>query len=178
MDKELKNKIDFINQKTGKKTGFSIPENYFEEMEDNFFSSIATESLPKDDAFKTPSNYFETVENDILSKLNIETDKEVKVISLYKRVLNFIPIAAAASVLLFIGLNYFNTSKTYTFDDITEADIASWYENGYGNTNNDELAMVLDSSDFEEDILPSIEDDNLEDYLNTVDDSILLNEIQ
>ncbi len=88
MDKELKNKIDFINQKTGKKTGFSIPENYFEEMEDNFFSSIATESLPKEDAFKTPSNYFETVENDILSKLNIETDKEVKVISLYKRVLN------------------------------------------------------------------------------------------
>ena len=83
MDKELKNKIDFINQQTGKKTGFSTPENYFEEMEDNFFYfNNNFLNLPRKDVFKTPSNYFSTVENDILTKLNIKTKKEVKVISL------------------------------------------------------------------------------------------------
>lgn len=178
MDKELKNKIEYINQKAGKKTMFSIPENYFEGIEDTILSSIVTKKLPKGNLYKTPSNYFNTVENDILTKLSIETPKEVKVISLYKRVLQFIPVIAAASVLLFIGLNYFNTSSTYSFDDITQADIASWYENGYGSTNNVELATILDFSDFDEDILASINDENLEDYLNTIDNSTLLNEIQ
>ena len=178
MDKELKNKIDFINQRTGKKTGFSTPENYFEEMEDIFFTTITIENLPKEEILKTPENYFNTVEDTILTKLNIVTPKKGKVISLYQKVLKFIPVTAAASVLLFIGLNYFNTNNTFTFDDITQADVTSWYENGYGTTNNDELAITLDSSDFEEGILTSINDDNLEDYLNTIDDTTLLNEIQ
>ena len=82
MDKELKNKIDFINQRTGKKTGFSTPENYFEEMEDNFFTTITIENLPKEEILKTPENYFNTVEDTILTKLNIVTPKKGKVISI------------------------------------------------------------------------------------------------
>ena len=177
MDKDLKHSIDFINNKVGKKTGFSLPENYFEEMEPTFFSSETTVTISKENAFKTPDNYFNTVEENILTKLKA-TSKEVKVISLYKRVLDFIPITAAASVLLFIGLHYFTTNNQNSFNTITQADVASWYENGYGDTDTNELAIVLESSDFEENILPSIDDENLEEYLNTIDSSTLINENQ
>jgi len=178
MNKETKNRTDYINQKTGKKTGFSIPVNYLEEIEDTIISSIITKKLPKEIPYKTPSNYFNTVENDILAKLKTENPIEGKVISLHQKILNLVPFIAAASVLLFIGLNYFNTSTTYDFDDITETDITSWYENGYGSTDNNELAAVLDTSDFDEDFLSSMNDDNIEDYLNTIDNTTLLNEIQ
>ncbi len=177
MNKDLKHSIDFINNKAGKKTGFSLPENYFEEMEEAFFSSETTVVISKENIFKTPANYFDTVEENILTKLKV-APKEVKVISLYKKVLDFIPIAAAASVLLFIGLNYLTYSSKDSFNTITQADIASWYENGYGNTDINELAIILEPSDFEDNILPLINDENLEDYLNTIDSSTLINENQ
>lgn len=177
MDKDLKHSIDFINNKAGKKTGFSLPENYFEEMEKAFFSSETTVVISKENTFKTPANYFDTVEENILTKLKA-APKEVKVISLYKRVLDFIPVAAAASVLLFIGLHYITTSNKESFNTITQADIASWYENGYGDTDTNELAIALESSDFEDNILPSMDAEHLEDYLNTIDNSTLINEIQ
>ena len=177
MDKELKNKIDFINQKTGKKTGFSIPNSYFENIENSLNSVIISNGFTKETAFKTPPNYFHNLENDVLKKLSI---KETKVNSLKQKVLQFIPFVAAASVLLFIGLNYFNTANSSFPDNINETDITLWYENGYGNTNNIELASILETSDFKEDnIITFLNDDNLEDYLNTtIDDSLLLTEIE
>ncbi|CAM1347306.1 hypothetical protein [Tenacibaculum insulae] len=178
MDKELQHKIDFINQKAGKKTGFSTPENYFDAFDENVNSLIASRKFSKQNAFKTPSNYFDSVESNILTKLKLEENKKVKVIPLYQKVLKFMPVAAAAAILLFIGLNYFNTQNLSAFDKITQADISSWYENGYGDTNNSELAIVLDTADFEEDILPFINDTNLEDYINTIDDSSLLNDLE
>ncbi|MEX6625948.1 hypothetical protein [Tenacibaculum salmonis] len=182
MDKELKHTTDFINRKIGKKTGFSIPKNYFEEIDDTILSSIITDKLDKQEHFKTPSNYFDTVEDAILKQITIKTPKEikkVKVISLYQKMLQFIPLTAAASVLLFVSLHYLNTTKTYTFDDITATEISLWYENGYGISNNEELGFVLDASVFDDtDILQSINNQNLEDYLNTIDNTTLLNEIE
>ena len=178
MNKETKNTTDFINQKTGKNTGFLIPKNYFDELEDNFTSEITIRSLSKKEAFTTPSNYFNTIENTILTKLDITTSKETKVISLQKRILQFVPLSAAAAVLLFIGLNYFNTNNTNTFDDITYTEITSWYENGYGETYNTDLATFLESEDFEDDFLTSINDNNLENYLDNIDEATFINEIE
>lgn len=181
MDKELKNSVDFINQKVGKKTGFDIPENYFNGIEEKVFTTISSVNLPKENAFKTPSNYFNSVEDDIFAKLNLNNnkEKEVKVISIRKKILQLVPIAAAASVLLFIGLNYTNNTSTVTFDDITLADVESWYENGYGDTNNEDLAIAFNSSIIEDnDSFLSISDENLEEYLNDIDNSDFINEIQ
>ncbi len=181
MNKELKNSVDFINQQVGKKTGFDIPENYFKGIEEKVTTNIFLEDLPKENTFKTPSNYFDTFEDDLFSKLNLndKKEKEVKVISIKKKVLQFIPLAAAASVLLFIGLNYFNTtSSSVTFDDITIADVESWYENGYGDTDSDELAIAFNETNIEDDTFSSITDENLEEYLNDIDNSDFINEIQ
>lgn len=175
MNKELKHTIDFLNQKVGKNTGFSTPENYFQEVEENFTASTFIDNLPKGKTFVAPSNYFETVDDSILSKLTIEESKEVKIISLKKRFLQYIPMTAAASVLLFIGISYFNTQKT-TFDDITITDIESWYENGYGETYTEELAAAINTSNIEEDLFASISDESLENYI--LDTTTPLNDIE
>lgn len=181
MDKEIKNKIDFINQKAGKQTGFSTPKNYFDGIEEDVLNSIKTESFSKKNSFEVPRNYFDKIEDDIFAKINTLEPKETKVISLRKRVLQLVPIAAAASVLLFIGLNYFNTNGKgviYTIDDISDADLSAWYENGYGDTNDDELALALNTTDLESDTFNDISDDNLEEYLNGIDSSTYLNELE
>jgi len=172
MDKELKNSIDFINQKVGKNTGFSTPSNYFKQLEESIEISLYTNDLPKNNAFKVPTDYFDTLENDILSKAKEET----KVTSIRKKIIQFIPYTAAASVLLFVGINYFNTNKT-TFEDITIADIESWYENGYGDTETEDLSIAFNDVNIEEDVL-SIDENQLEDYLNTIDSDDIINEIQ
>lgn len=180
MDKELKNNIDFINQKVGKQTGYSTPKNYFEGIEEDIFSSIKAENFNKKNSFKVPNNYFNKVEEDIFAKINNQDTKETTVISLRKRVLQFVPFAAAASILLFIGLNYFNTSTgtNYTIDDITDADLTAWYENGYGDTDDDELALALNITDLESDTFNDVSNDHLEEYLDGIDSSTYLNEIQ
>ncbi|XRE44409.1 hypothetical protein ACIVBQ_002613 [Tenacibaculum discolor] len=177
MNEKLKHTIDFINQQVGKDCGFSTPQNYFEEVEETINTSIFIDSLPKNKAFNTPDSYFDDIEAQIQSKLTTEQITETKVISLRKRVLQYIPVAAAASVLLFIGINYFNTQKI-TFEDITITDIESWYENGYGDIDNSELAVTLNTSELDEDILASISDETLEDYLDSVDTPTLINEIE
>ncbi|MDO6676085.1 hypothetical protein Q4517_11070 [Tenacibaculum sp. 1_MG-2023] len=177
MDKKLKHTIDYINQQVGKDNGFSTPQNYFEKVEETINTSVFIDSLPKNKPFNTPHGYFDTIEARIQSKLAIEQTKESKVISLRKRILQYVPVAAAASVLLFIGINYFNSQKI-TFEDITITDIESWYENGYGDIDNSELATALNTSELEEDIFASISDETLEDYLSSVDTPTLINEIQ
>ena len=106
MNKTTKNSIDYINKKTGKKTGFSTPDNYFNKVDESIISIIKPTYLPKrSNTFSTPDNYFTTVENDIFEKLNIEKTKEVKVISLRKKLLQLVPFIAAASVLLAFAIS-------------------------------------------------------------------------
>ena len=178
MNNDLKHSEAFIRSKIGKHTGFSTPKNYFNGIEENLFVELSVKKLPKKKSFEIPSNYFEKLEDVILTKVSSETPKETKVISFSKRVLRFVPVAAAASVLLFIGINYFTLqNSTTTFDDITVADIESWYENGYQSIDNDELAMVLETTDFNEnDFLNASSETDLENYLQTIDSSELVNE--
>ena len=175
MNKKLKHIIDFLNQKVGKNTGFSTPDNYFQEVEENLSSISFITSLPKEKTFTTPDNYFVSVNDSILEKLAPKKNKDVKIISLKERFLQYIPMAAAASVLLFIGINYFSTQKT-TFDDITITDIESWFENGYGETYTEELATAINTSDIEDDLFASISDESLENYL--LDSTTPLNDIE
>lgn len=183
MDKDLKNSVDFITKTVGKKTGFSVPANYFDNLE-NSISTIVTEgSLPTQKPFDIPEDYFNKLEDNIFSKINSEENKlqqnEVKVISLYQRVLQIIPYTAAASVVLFLSVFFFNKYNTsISIDDITTANIENWYEESYGSTNTTELAMVFETTDFneEDDFSISFSDDNLENYINNTNNNIVLNE--
>lgn len=178
MNNELENSINNISQETGRKSGFSVPKDYFNGIEDDFLMKLSEQQLPTEKAFNIPKDYFSNLEDEILTKVSLN---KPKVISFRNRISKFIPLAAAASVVLFMGFYFLNNqNSTITFDDISSTDLENWYDNSLGYSNNSELALVYEISDFDEDELSEVilNDDVLEDYFNSIDNSILLNEIQ
>ena len=178
MNTKNKNSLDYIKSITQNKTGFSTPENYFDTVENTVFSKIKEQSFSKENAFTTPKDYFDNFENSLFDKINFPK-KEVKVISLKSRLLKIIPAAAAASVLLFIGLNYFSFSSTPSFESISSEELETWLDDSY--VDNAETLEFLDedfdnSNLLEEDT--SIEDEDILEYLNTIDNTSLLTEIE
>lgn len=177
MKNELKNSENFIKSKLGKKSSFSKPKDYFDSFEDSFFTKLAEDSFSKENAFKTPNSYFDSLEDSVFSKL--ESNREVKVISLKKRVLKTIPFAAAASILLFITLNtfVFNNDTNFTIDNLNDSDMEYWLSSN--EINDIDIAQVfedaiLDENDFS---LTTIKTENIEDYIISIDNSSILNEI-
>jgi hypothetical protein len=178
MENEIINSENYINNKVGQKTGFSAPSNYFDTLEDVIASKISEENLPKETAFKTPENYFSNLEDSILAQVTSK-EKEVKVISFKDRILKFIPIAAAASVVLFISLNsfVFNADEEMTLDALSDNDIEYWLDANTLNTN--DIAAILEDDILEENefSLTDIKDESIEDYINSIDNTSLLNEL-
>ena len=179
MNTEIKNSENYISKKTGKDTGFSTPTDYFTTLEDALFTKLAEENLSKENGFKVPENYFNNLENQILEKVTAPI-KETKIISFKDKVLKIIPFAAAASLLLFIGLNsfVFNTDEELTIDSLSDADLDYWLDSNTLNTN--DIAFVL-----EDDILEvgdfyfsTIKDETIEDYINSIDNTALINEFK
>ena len=179
MDTKNKNSLDFIKSITQNKNGFSTPENYFDSVEDTVFSKIKEQSFSKENAFTAPKDYFEHFEDSLFEKINFPK-KEVKVISLRSRLLKIIPAAAAASVLLFIGLNYFSFSDTASFESISSEELENWLDESYINNASSTVNFVdadfKDSNVLEE--VSSIKDEDILEYLNTIDSATLLTEIE
>lgn len=178
MENEIKNSIEFINRKVGKKPNFSVPYDYFDSIDDIIAVKIVEESLPKDNAFKVPETYFSNLEDSILAQVSLNK-KETKVISFKERILKIVPYAAAASIALFIGLNsfVFNSSDTISIDSLSDDDIEYWLDSNTLNTN--DIAAVLENEILEENefSFTDIEDESIEDYINSIDNSSLLNEL-
>lgn len=173
MSKALKHSIDYIRNKTQNEHGFSVPENYFDTVEDVLFSKIIEQQLPKEDGFCVSEGYFNTVETTLFSNIEFPK-KEIKVISFRKRMTQYIPTAAAASVLLFFGLNYFALTNITSFDDISFSDIENWLDEDNLDLNTTNTIFV--DSDFTENNLiedESLSDEDLLEYFSTINNSTL-----
>ncbi|WP_347174581.1 hypothetical protein [Polaribacter uvawellassae] len=179
MDTKNKYSLEHIKSITQNKSGFSTPENYFDSVEDSVFSRITEQSFAKENTFTAPKDYFENFEDSLFTKINFPK-KEVKVISLKSRLLQIIPAAAAASVLLFIGLNSFSFTDTTTFESISSEELENWLDQSYINNASSTVNFVdadfKDSNVLEEDT--SINDEDILEYLNTIDNVTLLTEIE
>ena len=178
MEKDLKNSIDFLNKKTGRNSGFSVPKNYFSEVEESIFAEVATISFSKDAGFKTPDNYFNNLEDSILDTI-LTPQKESKVIHFKSTIFKIIPYVAAASIALFITLNslFFKESSTFSLDSVSQNDIENWLDSK--TFTNTEIANVLGDeflnlNDFS---FAELKTETLEDYITTIDTQELLNEI-
>ncbi|MFT4643313.1 MAG: hypothetical protein ACI89R_001158 [Candidatus Azotimanducaceae bacterium] len=195
-DKELKNIAPLLYQLKKMGSGFSVPKNYFETVEttigfdifsankeqvfktpENYFETIEDSVLnhihKTDAAFSIPEGYFDTIEDNVLEKIN----KEHKVISLKNRIVKqFIPFIAAASLLLFISLQFFNTHDTDLFASLETSEIENWIENDELGLNSYEIASLYDDIDIENlDINSLYDDDEMLNYLNEVDvESLIL----
>lgn len=179
MNTKNKYSLEYIKSITQNKSGFSTPENYFDSVENAVFSKITEQSFSKKNAFTAPKDYFENFEDSLFSKIDFPK-KEVKVISLKSRLLQIIPAASAASVLLFIGLNYFSFSDTTSFDSISSEELENWLDESYTNNASSTINFVdadfKDSNVLEEDT--SIKDEDILEYLNSIDNVTLLTEIE
>jgi exosome complex RNA-binding protein Rrp4 len=179
MGNEIKNKIACIRRKAGDKTGFAIPSDYFNNLEDALSAKFSEENFTKENSFKVPDAYFNNLENLILAKVE-STKKETNIISFKERVFKMIPLAAAASIILFIGLNsfVFNTSKELNLDTISDEDINLWLD--FNTLTSNEITFVLEETILDENefYFSQIKDKTIEDYLNnSIDHADLLNEI-
>jgi hypothetical protein len=166
-----------VEEKFTKEKGFTIPENYFSPIKDGFETKLSEEKFTKEKGFTIPDAYFKELENDILAK--VTKTKETKVISFKERVLKFIPIAAAASVILFIGLNsfVFNKTEELTLDSLSDVDIEYWLESNTLNTN--DVTVILQEDLLEDDdfYFATLEDENIEDYINSIDNTSIFEEL-
>jgi hypothetical protein len=148
-------------EKFSKRNNFNVPNDYFNEVEDIVVAKLKAEAIQKNDAIIIPDNYFDKIEDKVFNKL--KSEKKSKVITLKKFTKFIAPIAIAASLLLLVYLN--TTSKKYTFDSISTAAIESYFENG-GN----DVDVLSIASLYTEDELK-----NEEIFDSTVTDSVVVN---
>lgn len=178
MENNIKNSEDYLKTVLKKDTGFSTPENYFSKVEESLTTIIFQEKLPKKSGLQTPENYFDSLENIILDKV-IEK-KEVKVISLKERFLKYIPIAAAASIALFLSLNFFNSnnSEIINFDNLAQIEIENWIVDNATELTTEDFATILNTEIMSDDdfAFTDLKNDAIEDYIINTDNTFLLNE--
>jgi len=159
MSKKEKNKIIDIISEEKFDSGYSIPKNYFNSLEEQFSNNLFEKTLPKKTGFKTPEGYFNCLEDNLSNKIN----KQTKIISLQKKLLTWIPSLAAACIIVFIGLN-FSTST----NELTDEDIILWFENRNDRLTDLDLAQAFDETDFEnDDFTSNLSALEIENYLNT-----------
>lgn len=129
---------------TTSSSGFKIPKNYFNDLEDKIITAAKLNTI-KNSGFKTPDNYFESIDDTILSK--IAKDKEsTKVISIFtKRHLIYMSSVAAAILLLF-NLSIFNNGLD--FDDLDTATVENYIINE--DISSIELASLLTHKELNE----------------------------
>ena len=177
MENKIENSLDYINKKTGTKSGFSVPSNYFENFEESFNIKLKEEKFVKKQGFEVPASYFDNLEENIFVKI-VPVKKEVKVISFKQRVLNLLPIAAAASIALFIGLNsfVFNNPNNDPFNNLADVEVENWISNNINSIYENDEALTFTDIEFDdfETIPNSITNDELEDYLNNQENISLI----
>lgn len=158
-------------QNFSKKEGFTMPTSYFETVENSVFNKIQKEKDCQKAGFKIPKNYLDTLEDKVLTKID-NHKKEIKVIDFKSVILKrIVPFVAAASLVLFIVINY--NSNTISFENIASTEIEKWIENDLIILDAYEIAEVYQDTEIEnQDIFA---EDELVEYLNGTDiESLLL----
>lgn len=179
MDKQIKHSEAFLNQKIGGVTSFNVPKDYFNSLENDIFLKISEDKLPKTNVFTTPSAYFDGLEEKLLAKV-APVNQKGKLISFKERVVKVIPFAAAASILLFIGLNTFTINggnNELSLENLNSTDIEYWMNNT--EILESDVAILLNNELLEEQefSFAELQTESIEEYIITTDNTSLLNEI-
>lgn len=151
-------------------TGFTVPENYFSDIESNVIMRLKEDKLPKNHGFITPKKYFEKLDNHIIEKTKT---KKGKLITFNK--IKFISVAASIVLLLFFGSNFISNTNT----ELTSEEIISWLDTNINSIPNDELAFALAELNTNN-INPYLvikNDDIVESLLNSNDMDFLIEDI-
>ena len=135
--------------------GFRVPEEYFESLDTRLMTRLKADSKK---GMKVPEGYFE--------------EFEVKTPRNRPDVKNLIWLAAAASILLFFGIQYMDTNQnTLDWSDLDEQEISSWIESDLVELNAYDIAEAYPEVELN---VPSLSNEELNAYLNETElDQIL-----
>ena len=142
--------------------GFKVPDDYFENFEQDLMDTIHLKSNVPESGFKVPMNYFESLDERIMD--SIESTSSSKVIRLqpWKSVVTI--AAVAATILLMLGF-FINSNDPLDFEKLETASIESYIsEEDYSEY---ELAALLQIEALTNDnfVNTQISEEKLEDYL-------------
>lgn len=166
----MKNGI--LNNRNLKESAFKTPEDYFESVEASVFDKLVTEKFPEKEGFTTPQSYFDTVEQSIFEKTVSKKGKVIRLNSFFVK--RFLPVAAAASLLILVLLNY--NSKQLTFETLATSDIENWIDQGLVEVDPYQLAEVYSDVDLNPDYQTN--DEEIIEYLDGTDIEELIIETQ
>jgi len=154
-----------MKERDSQRKGFHVPDNYFESLDDKLMSRINQDSKK---GFRVPENYFTDFE--VKPPKVSEQDGIVRL----KRpqVKRLIWIAAAASVLLFFGINYTsNDPSKLDWNELNQSEIVSWIESDLSGLDAYDLAEAYPEAELSE---TTISNEELNTYLNEIElDDIL-----
>ena len=101
------------------KTGFTVPENYFKGIEDDFSLNLIEEELPKNNVFEIPTTYFEKFDHHIIEKIK---PKKGKILNFKK--IKLIPVAATIALIIFFGTNFLLNNNP----ELSSNEIVNWVD--------------------------------------------------
>lgn len=159
------------------KSGFKVPENYFDDFEKRLLKKIESETLPKETGFKVPDRYFDTLEDTLLQRLHTE-EKSQKVIHLNSRSTWVYLTAIAACFAIIVSILVRNESIVKQMNSLKIASIENYIDEGYLDLDSYEVLALLDDEDLtninvENDIFS---EESLENYLleNNIEETLLI----
>jgi hypothetical protein len=165
-----------VKDKKGK-SGFKVPENYFDNFEKRIFEKIESEIIPKETGFKVPDGYFDNLEDIVLQKLKAE-EKSQKVIHLNSRRTWVYLTAIAACLAIIVSIFIKDESIFKQIDSLKTATIENYIDEGYLDLESYEVLALLDDEDltninFESD---TFSEELLENYLleNSIEETLLI----
>lgn len=172
MEEQIKHSENYIKKIVGKETGFSIPKNYFSDVDTDIHAKVLKSKIGNTNLYEVPKDYFDKVDEEILGKVSLK----VVQIGFRKKLIKFIPYAAAACILLFIGLNKFVFTNTNSIDNLSDVDLEYWLESNPISTL--EIVDVLKTDLLQENdfTLATLEDSSIEEFIENYDDISMLNE--
>jgi hypothetical protein len=160
--------LNELNEKNFNQSGFTVPDGYFDGIEDAVFSKITEDTIPKETGFTVPENYFETLEEQVVSKIAPHR-KRGKLRSLIVR----FTTSAAAVLLLIFGISQYNQTTSITFDSLTTTEINDWIIEEGISIDSYEIADITETTSSYSNFPESISDQELNDYLDTTDSDFL-----
>lgn len=142
-----------------KNSGFKIPDNYFQDFEENILSKVKLKSLTEDSGFVVPDNYFD--------EFKVSVKNETKVISIFNRKNRLLVSSIAAAIVLFFSLNIFNNSIV-SLNDLDTETVDSYI---LDEANVSELTALFSDNELNETqfIDYSISEETLDTYLESVE---------
>lgn len=169
------------NKSYNPKSGFKVPENYFEEFETKMMGFLEEgrgniDDLNKDNGFRVPNGYFETLEQRIFDKIE-EPKQKGKLVSIFNRRKLYAVAAVAAIFIGIISTQLYNPASQQTFNSLDVSAMEEYIDSGNVEFEYNDISSFIYEEGYVLDNInkSEVSDEAVFDYLNeNIEDPALI----